>query len=165
MDCVSSPPLLPTHTSLFYVSRYPPSESAEVVAEASSSDQPAPPRPKVAGVFALCPMVEASPESRPSAVVEYLAKSIKFFAGSLPLAKAVRGNVSDDPRVEEDFFADRELNRVCCELTPALCYHGLLRVGTGLSLLDGMTELDQNAEKINIRTLSAYSVAETQRSA
>lgn len=100
---------MPAHISLFYVSRYPPSESAEAVAEASTSDQPAPPRPQVAGVFALCPMVEASPESRPSAIVEYLAKSIKFFAGSLPLAKAVRGNVSDDPRVEEDFFADREL--------------------------------------------------------
>ncbi|BEJ04485.1 hypothetical protein CcaverHIS641_0203020 [Cutaneotrichosporon cavernicola] len=125
-------------TVLFYVYRYHPSDSVETAAEASTSDHPEPPRPQIAGVFALCPMVEASPESRPSAIIEYLAKSIKFFAGSLPLAPAVRGNVSDDPRVEEDFFAD------------PLCYHGLLRVGTGLSLLDGMTELNQNAERINI---------------
>lgn len=42
-------------------------------------------------------------------VIEYIGRGIKFFAGSLPFAKAVRGNVSDDPRVEEDFYADREL--------------------------------------------------------
>jgi hypothetical protein len=50
----------------------------------------------------------ASKESRPSIVIEYIGRGIKFFAGSLPFAKAVRGNVSDDPRVEEDFYADRE---------------------------------------------------------
>ena len=33
----------------------------------------------------------------------------------------------------------------------ALCYHGMLRVGTGLSLLEGMTELDMRAEEIDIR--------------
>jgi acylglycerol lipase len=29
---------------------------------------------------------------------------ICFFAGRLPFAKAVKGNVSDDPRVEEEFL-------------------------------------------------------------
>jgi alpha-beta hydrolase superfamily lysophospholipase len=33
----------------------------------------------------------------------------------------------------------------------ALCYHGWLRVGTGLSLLEGMIELDKRAEEINVR--------------
>lgn len=33
----------------------------------------------------------------------------------------------------------------------ALCYHGLLRVGTGLSLLEGMEELDRRAEEIDVR--------------
>jgi hypothetical protein len=51
----------------------------------------------------------ASKQSRPSVVTEYIGRGIKFFAGSLPFAKAVRGNVSDDPRVEEDFYADRKL--------------------------------------------------------
>lgn len=96
-------------------------------------------------------MVDVSPESRPSALIEYIAKGIKYFAGSLPLAKAVRGNVSDDPRVEADFFSDRELQASGQQLTTALCYHGLLRVGTGLSLLEGMEELDKDAEKIDVR--------------
>jgi hypothetical protein len=52
----------------------------------------------------------ASKQSRPSVVTEYIGRGIKFFAGSLPFAKAVRGNVSDDPRVEEDFYADRTLD-------------------------------------------------------
>jgi acylglycerol lipase len=33
----------------------------------------------------------------------------------------------------------------------ALCYHGKLRVGTGLSLLQGMVELQQRAEEVNVR--------------
>jgi len=36
-------------------------------------------------------------------------------------------------------------------LTSALCYHGRLRVGTGLSLLDGMNDLQKNAEQLNLR--------------
>ena len=54
-------------------------------------------------------LTKASKQSRPSVVTEYIGRGIKFFAGSLPFAKAVRGNVSDDPRVEEDFYADRKL--------------------------------------------------------
>lgn len=56
----------------------------------------------------MCPMVEVSPESRPSAAIEMLGRAIVRFAGSLPLAASIRGKVSDDPRVEEDFFSDRE---------------------------------------------------------
>lgn len=41
-------------------------------------------------------------------MVEYIGRMLKYFAGSMPIAKAVRGNVSDDPRVEEDFYADRK---------------------------------------------------------
>lgn len=120
---------------MYYALKFPPLDSAkEVVAEnkdvhenGNGADLAPPPRVQVAGAFIMCPMVEgecdsrechgtplcpvlilASKESRPSVVVELFAKSIKFFAGSLPLAKAVRGNVSDDPRVEEDFFSDRE---------------------------------------------------------
>jgi hypothetical protein len=36
-------------------------------------------------------------------------------------------------------------------LTIALCYHGLLRISTGLSLLEGMVELQKRAEEIDIR--------------
>jgi len=41
-------------------------------------------------------------------------------------------------------------------LTRALCYHGLLRISTGLSLLEGMIELQKRAEEINIRTSLAH---------
>lgn len=40
------------------------------------------------------------------------------------------------------------------QVTIDLCYHGWLRVGTGLSLLEGMIELEQRAEEINIRETS-----------
>jgi acylglycerol lipase len=118
-----------------------------------------------------------SKNSRPHILVEYVARAIVYFAGMLPLAKAVRGefgrltvvsrwrgcrlayhsgNVSDDPRVEEDFFTDRKVLLIAQYFTirltdVALCYHGWLRVGTGLSLLEGMIELDKRAEEINVR--------------
>jgi hypothetical protein len=38
-------------------------------------------------------------------------------------------------------------------LTVALGYHGWLRVGTGLALLQGMIELDKRAEEIDVRKL------------
>lgn len=41
--------------------------------------------------------------------------------------------------------------RSCTKLISALCYHGLLRISTGLSLLEGMIELQKRAEEINIR--------------
>lgn len=145
-------------TVLYYLLKYPPSVSAADVVEESQTKEPRPPlpgngkgyqrleRPKeeersrvqVAGAFVLCPMVEVSRNSRPSIFVEYIARAIKLLAPTLPLAKAVRGNVSDDPRVEEDFFRD------------PLCYHGWLRVGTGLALLEGMLELEKRAHEINI---------------
>jgi hypothetical protein len=62
----------------------------------------------------------ASKQSRPSVVTEYIGRGIKFFAGSLPFAKAVRGNVSDDPRVEEDFYADRKSTNGCLANSSAL---------------------------------------------
>ncbi|WWD15954.1 hypothetical protein CI109_100378 [Kwoniella shandongensis] len=91
-------------TVLYYILKYPPTSSPEVVVSQAADPDATPPeegagkgygdaersrkgektRIHVAGAFVLCPMVE----------------------GSLPLAKAVRGNVSDDPKVEEDFFSD-----------------------------------------------------------
>ena len=91
-----------------------------------------------------------SADSRPWQITELIGRGIQYFAGALPLAKSLRGKVSDDPRVEEDFFADRECNSMHL-FTPALCYHGWLRVATGFSLLEGMTELDARAEEIAVR--------------
>ncbi|WVQ89028.1 hypothetical protein IAS59_002775 [Cryptococcus gattii] len=145
-------------TVLYYLLKYPPTAQSEKVASQASKPDIAPPgegfgqgydrlersrgdekvRIHVAGAFVLCPMIEVSKESRPNILLEYIGRGVNSFAGSLPLAKAVRGNVSDDPRVEEDFFAD------------PLCYHGMLRVGTGLACLEGMIELQERAEEIDV---------------
>ncbi|OXG93101.1 lysophospholipase [Cryptococcus neoformans A2-102-5] len=145
-------------TVLYYLLKYPPTVQPEKVASQGQKPDIPPPeegsgqgydqlersreeekvRVHVAGAFVLCPMIEVSKESRPNILLEYLGRGVNSFAGSLPLAKAVRGNVSDDPRVEEDFFAD------------PLCYHGMLRVGTGLACLEGMIELQDRAEEINV---------------
>jgi hypothetical protein len=37
-----------------------------------------------------------------------------------------------------------------------MTYHGKLRPSTGLALLEGMTELEQNAEKITCRKSLLY---------
>ncbi|ODO03330.1 lysophospholipase [Cryptococcus wingfieldii CBS 7118] len=150
-------------TILYYLLKYPPTNNTEaVVTQGSTADVTLPEggkgyddlerpradekvRPQVAGAFVLCPMVEVSKESRPNIILEYIGRAIVFFGGSLPLAKSVRGNVSDDPRVEEDFFADRKYH-----LRPTLCYHGMLRVGTGLACLEGMTELEKRAHEIDV---------------
>ncbi|KAI9638156.1 lysophospholipase [Dioszegia hungarica] len=144
-------------TVLYYLLKYPPSSSATLLAEdAGRADETPPPlgqgqgyadaerrkadekaRVQVAGAFVLCPMVQVSSSSRPYKVTEYIGRGLKYVAGSLPLASAVRGQVSDDPRVEEDFFAD------------PICYHGLLRVATGLSCLEGMDELMARAKEID----------------
>ncbi|WWC89994.1 uncharacterized protein L201_004924 [Kwoniella dendrophila CBS 6074] len=92
----------------------------------------------VAGAFVICPMVEISRESRPSKLLEYIGRAISFVAGPLPFVKGVRGNVSDDPRVEEDFDSD------------PLCYHGLLRIGTGIAAVEAMTELERRASEIDV---------------
>ncbi|WVQ78304.1 hypothetical protein IAT38_000389 [Cryptococcus sp. DSM 104549] len=145
-------------TVLYYLLKYPPTPNpTDVASSASDADAPPPPegqgkgyddaeRPRgeekvridVAGAFVLCPMVEVSKASRPNIVLEYIGRAIVYVAGTLPLAKAVRGNVSDDPKVEEDFFSD------------PICYHAWLRVGTGLALLQGMIELERRAEEINV---------------
>ena len=46
-------------------------------------------------------------------------------------------------------------------LTLALCYHGLLRISTGLSLLEGMVELQKRAEEIDIRMYRLVSALTT----
>lgn len=40
----------------------------------------------------------------PSPLVERAGRLLRYFAGRLPFAKAVKGNISDDPRVEEEFL-------------------------------------------------------------
>lgn len=70
------------------------------------------------------------------------------------------GNVSDDPRVEEEFRKDRKLecqshvrsSRLTWNIS-ALTYKGKLRASTGLSLLHGLNQLAKRAEEITLRKL------------
>ena len=95
-------------------------------------------RPSISGVAVAAPMIGISPESRPPYAVELIGRLLKFFLGRLPLAAGVRGNVSDDDRVEEEFHLD------------PMTYKGRLRIATGLAILQGLDELDKAVEKIRV---------------
>lgn len=56
----------------------------------------------------------------------------------MPLAKAVRGKVSDDPRVDIEHDLDPQ------------AYRGLLRISTGMAILSGTLELQALAPRINV---------------
>lgn len=51
-------------------------------------------------------MLAIAPESRPSYLVELVARALASVAGPMPLASANKGMNSEDPTVEEQF--DRE---------------------------------------------------------
>ena len=78
-------------------------------------------RPTIDGALLLCPMLAISPvrpksvtyirraladikrqETRPSLLVEYIARAIASFAGRWPLAEANRGKNTDDPIKAEE---------------------------------------------------------------
>lgn len=51
---------------------------------------------KLAGVIALCPMLQIAPETRPPFIVEMVGRLVKSFGARLPLVHAIRGKVSDE---------------------------------------------------------------------
>ncbi|GJJ09921.1 hypothetical protein Clacol_004145 [Clathrus columnatus] len=85
-----------------------------------------PARTRITGAYVLCPMIAISPETRPHIVVETLAQIVKFVAGRLPILSVVRGNLSDDPRVEEEIQTKMRLStaaamlRCLLEFTPSV---------------------------------------------
>ncbi|KAJ9477073.1 Alpha/beta hydrolase [Pseudozyma hubeiensis] len=98
--------------------------------------KPAPYRPSLSGVAVAAPMITISPQSRPNMAIETIAHILRFFLGRLPLASAIKGNVSDDPRVEDEFNND------------PLTYKGKVRISTGLAILDGIDDLAAKAHLI-----------------
>ncbi|SNX81388.1 uncharacterized protein MEPE_00093 [Melanopsichium pennsylvanicum] len=98
--------------------------------------KPSPYRPSLSGVAVAAPMITISAQSRPNVAIEYIAYVLRFFAGRLPLASAIKGNVSDDPRVEDEFNND------------PLTYKGKVRISTGLAILDGIDDLAAKAHLI-----------------
>lgn len=82
--------------------------------------------PPVDGISVACPMLAISPHSRPSKTLETFARAMASVLGRLPIAKAIKGNISDDPRVEEESALD------------PMMYHGRLRIATGLAVMEGL---------------------------
>lgn len=119
-------------TALYYTALYPPLPD-----NASHADMQVM-RPNIAGVGCCAPMLAIAKNSRPAPVVEKIARFIAVFAGRLPFAPGVKGNVSDDERVEIEFHQD------------AQTYKGWLRIATGLAILAGMQELWQLAPQITV---------------
>jgi len=88
-------------------------------------------RPNLAGIAVTAPMITIAKESMPPWIIHKIAEVLRTFAGRLPLSKGVKGNTSDDPRIEIEFHKD------------PLTYKGNLRVGTGLAIWDGIHHLQE----------------------
>lgn len=58
-------------------------------------------------------MLSISTESRPAYIFEIIAKTLSYFAGSLPLIYATKGRNSEDPNCELQFEADCMTYRKC----------------------------------------------------
>ncbi|GAK62596.1 lysophospholipase [Moesziomyces antarcticus] len=114
----------------------PPHDHSNGSSSAVLPGKPAPYRPSLSGVAVAAPMITISSQSRPNKAVEYIAHVLRFFAGRLPMVTAIKGNVSDDPRVEHEFEAD------------PLTYKGKLRISTGLAIVAGIEDLAKKAHLI-----------------
>ncbi|MBW0519203.1 hypothetical protein O181_058918 [Austropuccinia psidii MF-1] len=96
------------------------------------------PIPKLIGILPMCPMLAISQDSRPSFIIETIARCIVIFAGRVPLADANKGKNTQDPWCEEQYRRDPQT------------YHGTLRCATGLAILDALDFTDQNISKLEI---------------
>ena len=101
-------------------------------------------RPTIAGGLILCPMLAISAETRPPFVVELVARLISSFASALPLAAANKGKNSEDPEVEQQFESDPQT------------YHGKLRVGTGLGILQGLIDINKKMNHLKVPFLICH---------
>lgn len=83
------------------------------------------------GVAATAPMLRIAPQSLPHPLIRFLGYAVLILGGGrLALARAIRGNVSDDPRVEQYARADPQV------------YQGFVRVATGINIVIGLQHLD-----------------------
>ncbi|WFD31276.1 acylglycerol lipase [Malassezia sp. CBS 17886] len=117
-------------TVIYHAALYPP------VSPASQGGPKNAPRLSFAGLAVSAPMLQIAKETRPNWAVEMFARAIAVVAGRLPLARALKGNVSDDPRVEEYATVDPQI------------YHGLVRIDTGLGIVAGLDHLSAIESRI-----------------
>ncbi|KAI3638278.1 hypothetical protein MIR68_003889 [Amoeboaphelidium protococcarum] len=98
----------------------------------------------LSGMVLLCPLIRSHPASTPNSVLKYAAYVLRYLAPTLAASPANKGKNHVDPSVEERFKAD------------VGTYTGWLRVGTGMSLLEGMTELQSKLEDIDVPFLACH---------
>ncbi|CAG8513967.1 4876_t:CDS:2 [Paraglomus occultum] len=89
-------------------------------------------------IHLFCPLVFVSETSRPSKLIELVAKVIaKSPLGYLPMSYAMVGKGSSDPKLEEEFRND------------PMTYSGGLRGSTGIALLHGTLWLEANLQEVS----------------
>ncbi|BGP54951.1 hypothetical protein JCM8202_003461 [Rhodotorula sphaerocarpa] len=101
-------------------------------------------RPTISGGLFLCPMLAIAPESRPSYLVELVARALASVAGPMPLASANKGMNSEDPTVEEQFDQDPQT------------YSGKLRIATGLAVLHAITDINTKLPHLRVPFLLCH---------
>ncbi|KAI3630008.1 hypothetical protein MIR68_011443 [Amoeboaphelidium protococcarum] len=102
------------------------------------------PEVKVNAISLICPLIKVHGESDPSFILKQVAKVIKRIAPSMPIAESVEENVHTDPAVSGNFVQD-----------PGT-YSGDVRVATGLSLMDGMAEVQKCAPQMSVPMFIAH---------
>jgi acylglycerol lipase len=104
-------------------------------------------------------MSASSQESRPSLLVEYIARALSKIAGRWPLAEANKGKNSEDPTAEQEckygitqsglLLADHTTMMLSVESDPQ-GYSGKLRISTGLSILQGILNMNSRIAEVNL---------------
>ncbi|CDZ96466.1 Lysophospholipase [Phaffia rhodozyma] len=92
----------------------------------------------ISGAFLMCPLIQVAAASRPSYLLELIARALRTFAGRVPFASAQRGKGHWDPRAEISFLLNPQP------------YHGPLRIGTGLAIAQGIDDLAPRAKEIRL---------------
>lgn len=109
------------------------------------------------GICMTAPMLQISPVTRPNKYIEAAARVVSYFAGRLAVVQPIRGHLSEDPKCVHvlltssvEFYARQDPQG----------YLGRLRVDTGLAIADGLTHLDQIAEKMRCPVLIYHGTAD-----
>lgn len=116
--------------------------------------------------MALCPMLKISPHSRPSYLVELVARTLASFAGRLGLAAANKGNNSEDPWIEQEFEADPQTyhGHVSSPLSGLRGRPndraGQLRVSTGLACLKGIMWVEHHLSSLTLPVRVMHGLAD-----
>ena len=121
-------------TVLYHAALHPPRTAAKLGSHADRRHL------ALDGVAVSAPMLQIAPESRPGAVMELVGRMISTVAGRLPLLRAIKGKISDDPKYVPPLAYCRV--EYYAALDPQV-YHGFVRVGTALAIVAGLDHVNE----------------------